>query len=53
MVDDPAAEGIPDTPIHAYTCPYANECGYHGVFLYERGFKEHMQKFHKGRKSIP
>jgi hypothetical protein len=35
--------------IKPYHCPYAEECGYHGIWLYEQEFREHLREFHKGR----
>jgi hypothetical protein len=35
--------------IYPNRCPYADECGYQGVFLYEDGFREDMEKFHPGK----
>jgi hypothetical protein len=35
--------------IKPYHCPYADECGYHGIWLHEQEFREHLRKFHKGR----
>jgi hypothetical protein len=40
--------GLTDHIVRALRCPFADECDYHGVFLYEVEFREHMEKFHPG-----
>ena len=42
----PDGEKRVSAQVRALRCPFADECGYHGVFLYEPDFRGHMATFH-------